>query len=62
MFAAGSDFPPVQRCVQRSQSALSAAAAVKAAVAGSAHWCSDRPEWHYGASPAGWTSKEQETR
>lgn len=62
VFAAGSDFPPAQRCEQCSQSASSAAAAGKAAAAGSARWCSDRPEWHYGASPAGWTPKEQENQ
>lgn len=59
VFAAGSDFPPVQRCEQRCQRAWSAAAAEKSAAAGSARWCSDTPEWHYGASPAGRTPEEQ---
>lgn len=62
MFAAGSDFPPVQRCEQRSRPAWSAAAAETAAAAGSAHWCSDRPERHRGASPAGRTPEGQGSR
>lgn len=60
VFAAGSDFPPGQRCERCSRSASSAAAAESAAAAGSARWCSDRPEWHRGASPAGRTPEEQE--
>lgn len=60
VFAAGSDFPPGQRCERCSRSASSAAAAESAAAAGSARWCSDRPEWHCGASPAGRTPEEQE--
>lgn len=62
MFAAGSDFPPAQRCEQRCQPAWSAAAAETAAAAGSAHWCSDRPERHRGASPAGRTPEGQGSR
>lgn len=50
--AAGSGFPPVQRCVQCSLSAWSAAAGEKAAAAGSAHWSSDKPGWCCGASLA----------
>lgn len=50
--AAGSGSPPVQRCGQCSLLAWSAAAGEKAAVAGYAHWSSDKPGWCYGASLA----------
>lgn len=57
--AAHSGSPPVQRCECCSQSAWSAAPGGKAAAASSARWCSDRPEWYYGASPAETTPEEQ---
>lgn len=60
--AAGSDSPPVRRCARCSPSTWSAAAGGKAAAAGSAHWCSDKPNQHRGASPAARTPEEQESR
>lgn len=58
MSAGGSDSPPVQRCVQCSRSAWSAAAGEKAAAAGSARWSFDKPGGHCGASPAARTPEE----
>lgn len=60
--ATGSDFPPVQRCEQCSQSAWSAAAGEKAAAAGSARWSSDTLGWCCWASPAKRTPEEEQDK
>lgn len=60
--AAGSDFPPVQRCERCSQSAWSAAAGERAAAAGSARWSSDTLGWCCGASPAKRTPEEEQDK